>query len=222
MRQKILSYAGSTEAKYKARDISVINNQRLDFTVRRQVFTIKSPVAHNVSNALAAISCGQLYKISYNDIHSALARFRFSNARQEIAKVGPYWIIDDTYNANPLSLESAIRTLNLMRIKGKRIAVCGDMLELGAMSKVLHQKAGRMIAYSQTDVILTMGSHARYTAQAAMGAGGKIKAVHCDGLTDLHRALKRICNPGDAILVKGSRGMHLERTVEFLKKNLSG
>jgi len=134
--------------------------------------------------------------------------------------VGKYWLIDDTYNANPFSLESAIKTLDMMNIRGKRIAVCGDMLELGKRSKALHQSAGKMIALSYTDVVLTMGKHMRYTTEILNKTAKNKKGIHCPEINDVHRWLKRICVPGDAILVKGSRGLRLERTVAFLKKGL--
>ncbi|OGX33843.1 MAG: hypothetical protein A3C36_01505 [Omnitrophica WOR_2 bacterium RIFCSPHIGHO2_02_FULL_52_10] len=219
IRQDIIGYACDAHAQYQARGISIVRNQRLDFTVGRHTFQMKNPALHNVSNALAAISCGRHFKIRYNDIRSALAGFRFSSARQEIARVGTCWLINDSYNANPLSLESAIRTLGALRIKGKRIAVVGDMLELGARSVALHQSAGRMIARSGTDIVLTTGRHARHTARAAKETGSGIRAVHCADLSGVHRWLKRVCAPGDAILVKGSRGMRLERTVDYLKKS---
>jgi UDP-N-acetylmuramoyl-tripeptide--D-alanyl-D-alanine ligase len=219
LRQKIVSFACDADAQYQARNISVVHNRRIDFSVGRHKLTVQSPAMHNVRNALAAISCGRYYKISYNDVRSALAGFQFSSARQEISRVGKYWLIDDTYNANPLSLESAIRTLDAMRIKGRRVVVFGDMLELGVGSKALHQDAGRMIARSDTDIILTTGRHARYTTQAALDTGKNIKAVHCEDLRGVHGWLKRVCTPGDAILVKGSRGMRLERTVAYVRKS---
>jgi len=148
-------------------------------------------------------------------------RFRFNHARQEITRVGRFWLIDDTYNSNPISLESAICTLNALHIKGKRIAVCADMLELGLRSKVLHQLAGKMIARSVTDVLLTTGRQARHMAQSIHQVNSGTEVMHCHDLSEVHRNLKKICAPGDAVLVKGSRGMHMERTVKFLKSHFN-
>jgi UDP-N-acetylmuramyl pentapeptide synthase len=184
--------------------------------VQGHEMTVTSPAVHNMHNALAAISCGLLYKISYNDMSVALTRFRFREARQEIIKNGRFWFIDDTYNANPLSLQSAVNTLNNLHIKGKRVIVCADMLELGSRSKALHQSAGTMIADSAANAVFTVGRYARYISEN-LNRSNDITAVHCADLNEVHRRLKGFCAPGDAILVKGSRGMNMERTVTFLK-----
>jgi len=215
-KQKIIRFGCNANADPRARNLIIQNNQRLQYKVRGRPFTIKSPAIHNVYNALAAISCGLLYKIRYNDMKNALSRFQFREARQEIIKNGRFWLIDDTYNANPLSLKSAVTTLSNLRIKGKRIIVCADMLELGPRSKSLHRSAGRMIADSATNAVFTVGAHARYITETLNRSNG-IEAVHCHDLNEVHRRLKSYCTPGDAVLVKGSRGMNMERTVTFFK-----
>lgn len=218
--QRLIRFGCSQNADCTANGITARNNRRTRFKVGKAVFTIRSAVIHNVYNALAAISCGRLYRIRYNKISSALSRFKFPDARQEITRIGRVWLIDDTYNANPLSLKSAIRTLNTLKIKGKRIAVCADMLELGPQSAALHESAGRMIAQSATDVVLTTGRYARYITRGLNRFNGNIRAVHCGDVGEVNRRLKALCSPGDAVLVKGSRGMRMERTVRFLKDTL--
>ena len=218
-RQKIIRYGCEEKADVVARNVSSAGGRKLEFYVHRQKFTVHSPARHNVRNALAAITCGTHYKVSYNDIRAALARFRFAGSRQEFCRTGRYHFIDDSYNANPLSLASAIETLDALRVTGKRIVVCGDMLELGKRARALHRNAGRMIAGSQTDIVLTVGKYARSISEAVNGAGKAARAFHCADLKTLHQKLKHFCVPGDVILVKGSRGAHLERTVAYLKKN---
>jgi len=206
----------------RADRITMENNRRLRFRARGRTWIINSPAAHNVYNALAAISCGLACKIRYNNIITALARFKFHGSRQEIRKIGRLWLIDDTYNANPISFKSAIDTLDALRINGKRIIVCSDMLELGAKSRTLHRSVGKMMAQSAVDMVLTTGRHARCITQSLNQSDGNIKAVHCNSLKEVHRRLKGFCRPGDAVLVKGSRGMRMERTVQFLEKEFSG
>jgi len=87
---------------------------------------------------------------------------------------------------------------------------------LGSRSKTLHQSAGRMIADSAVNAVFTVGSHARYITESLSRSNG-IQAVHCTNLNEVHRRLKSYCTPGDAVLVKGSRGMNMERTVTFFK-----
>jgi UDP-N-acetylmuramoyl-tripeptide--D-alanyl-D-alanine ligase len=91
-------------------------------------------------------------------------------------------------------------------------------LELGSRSAALHQSAGKMIGQSDVDVVLTAGHYARYITQGLNRLKGNGKALHCKDLGEVQRRLKEFCRPGDAVLVKGSRGMHMERVVAFLNK----
>lgn len=216
-KQKVIRFGCGKNVDHRANDIVVRNNRCLHFKVHRHTFKINSLAMHNVYNALAAISCGSAFQIRYDDSIAALSRFKFCGGRQEIRKIGRLWLIDDTYNANPVSLKSAIHTLDTLDIKGKRIVVCADMLELGLRSAALHRSAGEMIGRSRADIVLTTGRHARYITQGLSGVKGNITAQHCKDLKEVQKHLKRLCDPGDAILVKGSRGMHMERVVEFLE-----
>ena len=216
-KQRLIRYGCGKGADYQGSHIMTKSNHCLQFRVKGHICSVNSSAAHNIYNALAAISCGLACKIRYNDIIAVLNRFKFLGARQETKKIGQLWLIDDTYNANPISLKSAISTLNTLQIKGKRIAVCADMLELGLHSKALHASAGRMIARSATDIVLTCGRHARYIAQSLNRSSSPKRAVHCANLKEVQQQLTKFCRPGDAILVKGSRGMHMERVVAFLE-----
>jgi len=219
--QKVIVYGRKKCKGYVACQIAINKNNQLSFKVCGRTFVINSPAVANVNNALAAISTGALHKIRYNEMIDALKSFRFKNGRQEVVKSGNIWLIDDSYNANPVSLMSAVTTLNMLKIRGKRIVVCADMLELGKQSKRLHLSAGNMIARSSTDVVLTFGRQARYITQCLSQCSGHITAVHCKNIGEIHRRLKSLCEPGDAVLVKGSRGMQMERTVHFLKNNIN-
>lgn len=218
--RKIISFGYGKNVDHQASRVVVRNNDQLQFKTHGHTFIIHSPAVHNVVNALAAISCGLVSKIRYNDIIAALGKFKFCGARQEIKRIGRSWLIDDTYNANPMSFKSAINTLAGLHIDGKRIAICADMLELGKRSRVLHQSIGKLIAQSSIDMVLTIGRHSRNIAQILKRSNGVILSVHCNDFQEIHRRLKRFCRPGDAVLVKGSRGMHMEKTVTFLSTYL--
>ncbi|MBN1870730.1 MAG: UDP-N-acetylmuramoyl-tripeptide--D-alanyl-D-alanine ligase [Candidatus Omnitrophica bacterium] len=203
---------------HKASRIRIMGNRCLHFKIQHHLVKINSPAVHNVYNALAAISCGLAFKIRYNDIIVALSRFQFRRGRQEINKIGPFWLIDDTYNANPVSFTSAINTLDALHIQGKRIVVCADMLELGPRSAAFHRAAGAMIGRSNTDVVLTIGRCSRFITEEAKRFKSKIVARHCKDMKDVQRHLKTFCRPGDGILIKGSRAMHMERAVVYFKE----
>ena len=93
------------------------------------------------------------------------------------------------------------------------------MLELGPRSRALHQYAGKMVKRSTAKIILTTGRHARYITRSISRDDGSINTAHCSNLKEMQRQLRKLCRPGDAILVKGSRGMHMERIVSFLKRH---
>jgi len=214
----VIRYGRGCKADYRADHIKLEKNHQLRFNVNSHEMRIKNPAVHNIDNALAAISCGCLYKIRYNEINSALSRFKFIGGRHEVIKTGRIWLIDDTYNSNPISFESAVQTLHALKICGKKVVVCSDMLELGNQARQWHQKMGRMMAKTDISEVMTIGRYARFINQGVQDENNRIVAGHYDHLASVHRRLKQICGPGDAVLVKGSRGMHMERTVQFLKK----
>ena len=130
-------------------------------------------------------------------------------------------MIDDTYNANPVSLRSALQTLSSLNVRGRKILVCGDMLELGKQSETLHRSIGRLVAVSDLNVLLTFGKMSEWIAKEAKKDNRELLVTHCQSVEQINKKLKSYCQSGDAILVKGSRGMRMERIIEFLKRNFS-
>jgi len=135
-------------------------------------------------------------------------------------KIRSYWVIDDAYNANPVSFRSALKTLKQIKTKGRRILVCSDMLELGGKAKKLHEEIGLLAASSGIDLVLSTGILAKNITREAQKTIGVASACHYGSLSALHKKLIKYCRPKDVILVKASRGMKLERTVKFLEENL--
>jgi UDP-N-acetylmuramoyl-tripeptide--D-alanyl-D-alanine ligase len=129
-------------------------------------------------------------------------------------RIGPFEVLDDSYNANPDSMAQAIDLLAAR--PGKRIAVLGDMLELGSHSEALHAEVGRRAAVAGIDLFLGMGDKMRHAVRAAHDAGLGDRARHFESLEALVAALQSELRPGDAVLVKGSRGSRMERVVAAL------
>ena len=171
---------------------------------------------HYVSDALAAAAVGLKLGVSTEKIAGALGAFQNISGRQEIYRAGEYTIINDCYNAGPESMAAALNVLGAR--KGRKIAVLGDMLELGNCAWAEHFKLGR-IAAGKADILFVYGPHAQRVAEGA-AIGGKTSAevaVFTDH-GDLAAALKLVAKPGDTLLFKGSRGMHMEISLEkFLK-----
>ena len=203
-------------------DVSILGSDvaldtgRTAFWVRTPAgnFQVELPVEgfHFVPDALAAVSVGVQLGIRPEKIRSALSQFRNMAGRQEIIKEKSYTIIKDCYNAGPESMAAALSVLG--KQPGRRIAVLGDMLELGVCAQAEHYRVGR-IAAENADFVLAYGPNSSRVLDGALTGGmvdGKAKAF--EDRSELVAALKRTARPSDVILFKGSRGMHMEIAME--------
>ena len=172
---------------------------------------------HYVLDALAAISVALNLGVEPALIAQRLAQFRNMEGRQEILELQGYTIIKDCYNAGPESMAAALRVLG--NKPGRRIAVLGDMLELGARAKAEHYAVGRIVA-QEADMLFAYGSNGdRVVSGAITGGMSGTKAMIFDDRQKLVEKLKLLAKPGDVILFKGSRGMRMELVLEgFLKE----
>lgn len=221
IRRKIIPFGSRSRTEFRASDEKLINNQGLQFLVSgKHTMHLKTLSSENIHNALAVIACARLLNMSFEDIGKALNQFNFPKGRQMVHKVDGFWVIDDTYNANPISFKSAVMTLGRMQTDGRRILVCADMLELGKRSEELHREVGRYTGAATVDLVLSIGNFSKFISQEARSCNNRLTAYHFTSLLKLHKFLKEYCRPGDIILVKGSRGMHMERTVDFLLEKL--
>ena len=171
---------------------------------------------HFVPDALAAISVGLAMGVAPEAIVDALAHFQNMAGRQEIFQKGGFTIIKDCYNAGPESMAAALNVLGSR--SGRRVAVLGDMLELGMCTTAEHYRIGR-IAAEKADLVLAYGPNsARVVSGALTGGMPNARAKGFEDKGALVAALKKIAKPGDVILFKGSHGMHMELVLEdFLK-----
>ena len=171
---------------------------------------------HFVGDAMAAISVGLKMAVPYERIRESLASFRNMSGRQEIFKAGDVTIIKDCYNAGPESMAAALGVLG--NRPGRRIAVLGDMLELGDCAQAEHYKVGR-IAAEKADMVFAYGPFAGRVIDGALTGGmPETMGRAFEDREEMARALKRAVKPGDVLLFKASHGMHLELVLEaFLK-----
>lgn len=178
-------------------------------------FTLPLPGRHLVSNALAAICVGSLLGIAPPEIRAGLLESRVTAGRMEIvAGRSGVRVIDDSYNANPASVRAALRVLR--ELGGENtVAVLGDMLELGPAAPQAHRAVGRFAARCGIGRLISVGELAREIAAGAAEEG--LAAAACSGHAEVLAHLEAL-PPGAGwyILVKGSRGMHMERIVEAL------
>ena len=172
---------------------------------------------HYVGDALAAVAIGLLLDVPVSRIQERLAMFQNMAGRQEIYETQGYTIISDCYNAGPESMAAALKVLG--KRKGRRIAVLGDMLELGHCTWAEHYRIGR-IARENADMVFTFGPNgSRVVGGAVTGGMSQTGARDFATREELAAHLKRVARPGDTLLFKGSRGMRMELVLEqFLSK----
>ena len=171
---------------------------------------------HYVSDSLAAISVGLELGITPENIQKGLAGFQTMEGRQEIFEYKGCTIIKDCYNAGPESMEAALKVLG--NRPGRKIAILGDMLELGSHSPAAHEKVGT-IAAQQADVLLCYGPESAAMLAGAKNAGME-RAGHYLDRDALAADLRDIAKAGDVLLFKGSRGMQMEISLERFMKEI--
>lgn len=169
---------------------------------------------HNVYNALAAVSVGLGLGMSIDEIGEGLKNFVASGMRLAIETKGEYTVINDAYNASPLSMTAAIDTL-VEIARGRKVVVLGDMLELGHVAIEAHKRIGRKVGLSGVDIVVTVGEMAAFIAQEAQRSGVGV-SLACKNHEEAANALKEYLLPGDTILIKGSRGMKMEQILDVL------
>lgn len=196
---------------------------RLRLPEESQLVKLQTPGRHNVHNALAVAAACWVLGIPVAEIARGLAEFVPVPGRMNIFPLpcgGE--LLDDSYNANPLSVAAALETLGAKAGQGRRIAVLGDMLELGAEEHRFHAEIGRKAALL-TDLLVTVGPLSREIARGAREAGLSSAAIieleDCEAAIAAVTGLQR---PGDRILVKGSRGMRLDRLASALRRAEEG
>lgn len=178
----------------------------------RYKFSIKTLGKHNIYNALAAIAIARLFGMEYKDISRRLRSFVFPKGRFKLVELSNVRFIDDTYNSNPLSLGQALGALENLKVKGRKIFIMGDMLELGRQKELFHSQAGKDAARI-CHILLTVGKLARISARAARSDGLAGENIFtCQNSAQARDILFNRISPNnnDIVLIKGSRGMNLE------------
>lgn len=173
---------------------------------------------HNVSNACAAAALGCAFGMSLRDVVGALEGALPEAGRQEVLVARrKFTVINDAYNANPTSMRASLETFAALKVSGRRIAVLGDMGELGDFARVAHSEVGRLVAALCLDRLVCVGTLSRHIAAAAAQAG--MDEAHIVWVPNVSGALEDLnayVQSGDAVLVKASHFMELEQVVEGL------
>jgi UDP-N-acetylmuramoyl-tripeptide--D-alanyl-D-alanine ligase len=176
---------------------------------------------HMVTDAAAAACAGVLAGLSLAEAAAGLGDFAPLGGRQKVLFLeGDVLLVDDTYNANPASMKSAISTLVSLSGQGRAVAVLGDMLEMGEAAQQAHYDVGAFAAGQGVNLLLAAGSHAADLAAGALDAGMKPEAVMAGDKAQIEEKLLAAVAPKDRVLIKGSRGMAMETLVRAVCNNL--
>ena len=181
-------------------------------------FAVTLPTAglHTVYDALAAYAAATRLGLDPAACAAALARYQTTGMRQHIVEKGGVTVIEDCYNASPDSMKAALSVLKELPNR-RKVALLGDMLELGAASEEGHRQAGEWAADAGVDLLIAYGPRSAATARAA-GARG-VATVHCQNAQEVLQCLQQSVRPGDALLAKASHAMALE---ELLRDYYAG
>lgn len=175
---------------------------------------IPLPGKHMVLNALTACAVGNLLGVEPNDMKKGIEKMEPVGGRVNIIKNDKYTLIDDCYNANPVSMKASIDVLAYANTR--KVAILGDMFELGENEKELHGDIGEYLAKKDIELLITIGHLSKYIEEYAISNEYKGECVHFDMLDEFLEEYHNILKVNDTILVKASHGMHLEKIINML------
>ena len=225
----LASVENNLREDYIVKTVSIDNNSDYKaINIKEEVFestfdieNISKKINVNVGgkafiyNALIAYATGEVLHIDDNSIKKGIKNFKLSNSRLEIKKSKYGTIIDDTYNANSDSMKSSIELLG--KVKWRKVAILGDMLELGRYSKKMHKELGDIVVENKIDLLITVGDYTKELDTRAIELGmDKENVIHFAKESDTYKKLEELLTKKDTILIKGSHGIHLNNIVDYL------
>ncbi|MDP3762745.1 MAG: UDP-N-acetylmuramoyl-tripeptide--D-alanyl-D-alanine ligase [bacterium] len=223
---RILTFGLAEGADFRGENYKIIFREEGEKTIPEGIFfeTRSLPVKilgalgkHQVSVALSAIAAGTCFEIKLENAAEALSLYSAPPGRLKLIKgIKETLILDDTYNSSPKAAQAALETLAEIPAK-RKIAVLGDMLELGKHTITAHREIGEMATEKKIDLLITVGVRAKFFAEGATKAGFNKKQILSFGDSEeAARELEKIIGAGDLILIKGSQGIRMEKIVEAL------
>ena len=213
--RRVVTFGIDSSADFRARSIMHAEGGASRFRIHDIEYRIQLPGKHNIYNALAAIAAASASGCEMKDLVGPLANLRPNNLRSEVFVNGGVTVINDCYNANPVSMRMAIDTLWEYEAAGRKIAVLADMLELGDKTRDYHREIGEYLSLRRIDALFAFGKLSQLYVEHFNGAF----KMHFTDKKSLAAELSGYLRPDDVILVKGSRGMALEQISESFRGN---
>ncbi len=197
--------------------VSVDDHGCVVFRVRDEwQVQLRVPGKHQFYNALMAVAVGEALGIDTEEMREALENFSAPHQRMELITHNGVLFINDAYNANPDSTRAAIDFLTQVRPRARKFLVFGDMLELGTLEEELHREIGHYIAGTAVNEVLLYGNATRATEEGIRQKNATMVVHHFDEHRAIARHLQEVLRPGDVVLIKGSRGMQMEKVLSIL------
>jgi len=192
---------------------------RIRFHVEGMPYAVRATGRHHLTAALSAMALAREIGMDAKAVAEGLNSFVAAPGRCRLEEIGPWTIINDTYNSNPGSVQAACEVLREWRGTGKKLLVTGDMLELGDRTAECHQELGRRAAGAGIDLLMGYGRQAEHVIRGALDAGMDAhRLAVCENFDSMLAVLDCWLEPGDVVLVKGSRAMRMERVVAWLHR----
>lgn len=227
-RGRVLRYGIENEAEFRAENVEErgMEGSSFDYESPEELARLRLPLAgkHNVLNALAALAAASEWGIGAADVKKVFAALRPASMRSEFLKFAPgFAVINDCYNSNPFALERMIDVLCSVEGYARRIVVTGEWREIGPSSTELHREGGRKAAEKKcVDWILGVAGHAREFVAGAVAAGFRAERTKFfESSEKAAEFLAEFVAPGDLLLIKGSRGVHMESIAAALKEKFA-
>lgn len=217
---KVIYFGINHAGDIKAFDIKTTDDGKTEFEAivgdKTGHFVLNMLGIHNVYNCLAALAVGYASGLTIEEMQKGLVDFKPTAMRFEYKRVAEFNLINDAYNASPMSTKAALE--NLVKVaKQRKILVMGDMFELGKVEQKAHEDIGALAGILGVDIVITRGELTKYTAKMAREHGVK-KVFECASHEEAVKVLKQELMSEDTVLFKGSYGMHMEKIIELLEK----
>lgn len=222
-RQRKVTFGLSEGCDVRAVDVRDLGDDGSTCTIvagaRRIPVRIRAYGQHMVYAALEGAAVGIEYGLTDEEIIRGIAAYQPVGSRANVVRTARYTVIDDCYNANPDSTAAALRSMATLLPAGRRVAILGNMGELGGDAAALHRATGVCAAKAGVSLVITCGDLAREIAAGAAGADPAVQTASFAALDALLAALPELVQPGDCVLVKASHSMAFERIVQALTQN---
>ena len=216
---KHITYGIENESTYNAKNINIQEEGSwFDIKLKDRTYNVNVPIGgkHFIYNSLSAIAVGLEYGIKIEEIIKGISEFSLTKRRMELIKNSKNaTIINDCYNASYESIKAALEYIKELK-SNRKIAVLGDVLELGRFSKQMHQKIGEEVINNNIDILITVGQEAKTIAKTVTENKKNLKVYSFDNNQEASKLLKNEIKENDVILVKASNGMHFEEIINSL------